>query len=160
MPYADPEKRKQAALIRAKKSKLNQKMRRLQGQDGPGSVASPAPAEQLAAAGTLPEGLEDVPTPQEFALRKVRLGLAWIQKSEDLILRAPSAAFQMGKAGIELVNANLSAVCPRAEGGVQAGSVLDCDPRFFEDREYRQLAEALLARKCDLQLEWEAAQNP
>lgn len=158
MPYKDPEKAKQAGKARAQKSRANKKLRALQGLGASVPAAGVGKAASKSSAGTTRLAVDlsgDIPDQAEFALIKVKMGLKWMEKSQDLLEKLPAVAYNMGRAGIDLVNANLALVAPPKTDGPQAGSVAALDGEFLADDEYRHLAEALLARKCDLQLERE-----
>lgn len=155
MPYKDPEKAKQTAKARAQKSRANRKLRELQGLET-GSSPPPTgpggrPGAQSVAGQLTVDLVGDIPTPAEFALIKVKMGLQWMEKSQELLGKAPAVAYNMGRAGIDLVNANLNFVSMERNDGPQPGSVAALDGEFIKDPEYLRLAEALLARKCDLQ---------
>ena len=181
MPYADPDQRKEASRLRAAKSRLNRKQARLRGEAPdptlPPSASPEAPpvaktgkksgkpaAVPAKKSTSAPAGCAPAPTiadlaavaiPQmdEWHRRKVQLGLWWLQHAEPIMERMPVSAFQLGKAGVDLVNANLSLLPELREDGANPGSVAVVDERLLEhDPEYRRLAEALLVRKMELQL--------
>jgi len=92
----------------------------------------------------------------EWAQQLIVLGRSWVEQSKKMLPTNPTGAYNLGKAGIELINANRNLLPrPETDKGPQAGSVAALDGEFLHDPEYRRLAEALLARKCDLQIERE-----
>lgn len=93
---------------------------------------------------------------QEWAEQLIVIGRSWVEQSKVMLPTNPSAAYNLGKAGIELINANRNLLPrPEPDKGAHPGSVASLDGEFLHDPEYRRLAEALLARKCDLQIERE-----
>ena len=158
MPYKDPEKAKQAGKARAQKSRANKKLRELQGLGTPVPVAGVGKGASKSATGAARLAVDlsgDIPDQAEFALIKVKMGLKWMETSQVLLEKLPAVAYNLGRAGIDLVNANLALVSPAKADGPQPGSVGDVDAALMEDEEFRRLAEELLRRKCDLQIEIE-----
>lgn len=181
MPYADPEQRKEASKLRAAKSRLNKKQARLRGEapdptlppsappaaphaPKPPGKSKPAAAETGKKSTSAPKACAPIPTALDLASieipqleawhrRKVQLGLWWLLHSERIMDRMPVSAFQLGKAGVDLINANLTLLPEMREDGANPGSVGVVDEGLLEkDPEYRRLAEALLVRKMELQL--------
>lgn len=144
------------------REKSAESMRRLRGHRATQKLAPATKAAPRAAAAPK-TGAKRGPKPklvlesdQEWAATLIVLGRSWIERSRDMLVTAPSAAHNLAMKGIELVNANRPMI-PRGNvtEGPSPGSVALLDQEFLDDPEYLRLAEALLARKCDLQLERE-----
>ena len=148
MPYADPEKAREAARLRQQRLRSTRKLEKLKGDKAPeaalgkqGRVVASISAVQLD-----PRGM----TREQWARELVALGVSWINRGSQLLETKPRDSVHLGRAGVDLVNANILFLASDRDGEPQRGSLAVVDSRFLEDPIFREHATALLRRKREI----------
>lgn len=160
MPRKDPQEHREKSAGAMRRLRTVRKTEKLAGATA-GAGKKAAASSKPAKSGPVPSKRGRPPafkleSDAEWSQQLIILGREWIARSKPMLATHPSAAYNLAKAGIELVNANRPLLPrPETDKGPQPGSVAALDHEFIDDPEYLRLAEALLARKCELMLQRE-----
>lgn len=157
MPRKDPQEHREKSAGAMRRLRTVRKTEKLAGATaGAGKKPSkPAKSGQAPSKRGRPPAFK-LESDADWSKQLIMLGRDWIARSKSMLATHPSAAYNLAKAGIELVNANRPLLPrPETDKGPQPGSVAALESEFLDDPEYLRLAEAMLARKCELQLERE-----
>jgi len=152
VPYADPEKAREAARLRQQKLRSTRKLEKLKGDKAPqegapkNSHAQVVGVIQTPAMQLDPKGM----TREQWARELVALGVSWINRGNLLLEAKPRDAVHLGRAGVDLVNANIIFLPSDRDGEPQRGSLAVVDAKFLNDPVFREHATGLLRRKREL----------
>lgn len=96
-------------------------------------------------------------TREQWARELVALGVSWINRGNLLLEAKPRDAVHLGRAGVDLVNANIIFLPSDRDGEPQRGSLAVVDAKFLNDPVFREHATGLLRRKRELMAEAQGA---
>jgi len=151
MPYADPEKAREAARLRQRSRRTRLAQEALRGDKAPQEAAKKIPPQVAQVITVTPPAMEaGNMTREEWARQLVALGVCWINASHQILPAKPQVAVRVGMAGVNLVNANILFLPSDRDGEPQRGSLAVVDQKFLQDHEFREHATALLRRKREL----------
>lgn len=151
MPYADPEKAKEAAKLRQRARRTRIAQAALRGDNAPQEAAKQIPPQVAQAVVVTQPAIEaQGMTREEWARQLVALGVSWVNHSNQLLPIKPKDAVRVGMAGVNLVNANIVFLPSDRDGEPQRGSLAVVDSKFLNDPIFREHATALLRRKREI----------